>query len=174
MVGEPDPTNNNTILENARVGYQTALLLHTAEGASIWSKFNAMMVTNGILVALIGIIAVSQNEIIYEFVFIPALGILFSILWTFIIIRGFDYHFYWLFSARELEEKYLSDCVKTICRGGEFADNNGVSIEIDGKMRYVPMTWWGQVPSKKAVYCCIFSWIALYFYLLIYFIHGIV
>lgn len=46
--------------------------------------------------------------------------------------RETEYANYYVLSARELEEKYLSDPIKTVSRGGFFAEGSTVTIEIDG------------------------------------------
>ena len=41
-----------------------------------------------------------------------------------------DYELYWVYSARELEEKFLSNPILTLARGGEYSEGKEVYIEI--------------------------------------------
>jgi len=70
---------------------------------------------------------------------------------------------YYLLSARELEEHYLSQQVQTISRGGDFADRKAVSLEIGGaritrRMKLLPRLIRGEWTS----YVVIFVFIAVY------------
>jgi hypothetical protein len=44
----------------------------------------------------------------------PVIGIALCWLWFSIAKRGFDFYKYWIFSARELEEQYLSHPIQTL------------------------------------------------------------
>lgn len=46
---------NQARIENARVGYQVATNLWVYEGTTIWSKFNALLVANSIILAMVGL-----------------------------------------------------------------------------------------------------------------------
>ena len=41
--------------EDLRLGYQSAIALWTYEGNLVWSKFNAMLVANSVVAAIIGL-----------------------------------------------------------------------------------------------------------------------
>jgi hypothetical protein len=58
-------------------------------------------------------------------------------MWYLMMHRAFDYQLYLKRSALELEQRYLRP-VKTIARGGMFADGKEVTLSVDGyltKMR---------------------------------------
>ena len=63
---EPNDLSKQPDLDNARVGYQVAVSLWIHEGELIWSKFNALLVANSIILAAIGVTKVRR----------PALGAL--------------------------------------------------------------------------------------------------
>lgn len=106
------PQNN---FESAKLGYEMYIQLWIYEGNSVWAKFNAMLVANGIVFA-----AFTQIESKLTLVLLGILGVLLCIGWYTITIRGFKAIDYWIFSARELEEQYLSSSLTGVKRGSDF------------------------------------------------------
>ena len=124
---------DDSIKENARVGYSAAVTLWQYEGNTIWAKFAAMVCSNTILLATIGLIITSQRHsglCVLKYA-LCAIGILLCLSWALLTIRSFDFYKYWIISARELEKRHLTP-VETIARGQHFAD--GVPITIDGEL----------------------------------------
>jgi hypothetical protein len=66
-------------------------------------------------------------------VVLPVAGLILCIPWFLLTERGFDYHNYYVLSARELEEHYLSDPVKTVSRDGSFGKGESITLEIGGR-----------------------------------------
>jgi hypothetical protein len=56
------------------------------------------------------------------------IGFLLCIIWYLIIKRGLSYERYWVYSAREIEEQFLSIPLKTISRGGTYSDGECVFL----------------------------------------------
>jgi hypothetical protein len=118
-------------IEDVRVGYQTAVTLWTYEGTLIWSKYNAMLVANSVVLAATGFSLGSTRFGAFA-VTLPLACLVFCLFWWHLTKRGFDNYIYWVLSARELEEKYIPG-IQTISRGGAFADGAEVTLEIGGK-----------------------------------------
>lgn len=115
--------------ENARCGYQAAITLMTYEGGLIWSKFNAMLVANSIVLGIIGMGLSSEFAPKWLPLALSSCGLLLCLCWHFLMARSWDYYKYWILSARELEEQFLSP-VMTLSRGGEIADGKTVQLTI--------------------------------------------
>ena len=131
--GATAPATPATGLEEARLGYQTAVSLWTHEGNLIWSKFNAMLVANSIVLAGVGFVSNSSSASVLLRTGLSLVGLALCFFWLQFTKRGFDYYTYWVLSARELEEKYLSGGVEIVSRGGRFADGAPVELEISGR-----------------------------------------
>jgi hypothetical protein len=66
-------------------------------------------------------------------------GIFLCISWLLLMIRSFKYHVYLIFSD-EIEEKFLSNSVKTVSRGGDFAEGREVELQIGNKSNSLQMS----------------------------------
>ncbi|WP_435156064.1 RipA family octameric membrane protein [Amycolatopsis sacchari] len=125
---------------DAQVGYQAAVSLWASEGNMVWAKFNALLVANSIVLAIYGL-ALGSAKVSRAFIIgLPIAGIVLCMVWWTQTKRGFDYFAYWISSARELEESCLSSRVKTITRGGSFAEGRPVSVTVNGRSREFRMS----------------------------------
>jgi hypothetical protein len=106
--------------EDIRCGYTNAINLWTYEGNSFWNKISAMITTNAIIFATIGIIlTVSRWHDLWGLIpILSSLGIFLCVCWFIIIRRSFIYYNYWIISSRNLE-KQISN-VNTIQHGKSF------------------------------------------------------
>jgi hypothetical protein len=112
---------DTSVLENARVGYQVAVNLWTFQSSLNWGRFNAMLTANSIIAAVIGIVLFNSSSLIILRILLPVVGLVFCMFWVILMVRGRDYHRYWISQACELEEKYLSNAVTTVS-GAESKD----------------------------------------------------
>ncbi|MCC6499828.1 MAG: hypothetical protein IT313_06130 [Anaerolineales bacterium] len=112
-------------LENARWGYQAAISSVTSHQDTFWSIFNAMLVANSIVIAGIGF----SNSELFK-MFLSIIGGVLCFLWLLLSKRHREYVTYYLLSAREIEERYFPNTVKTFSRGGYFAHGKTVILEI--------------------------------------------
>jgi len=128
-------------LENARVGYQAALDIWTAETRMIWSRFNMMIVANSIILGAISLTIGSNHPLSTSFTRALCLvGLAASLAWLPAHRRACQQSSYLHSSARELES-YLADPVVTISRGTEFSEGNEVALTIDGEKRRLRLGW---------------------------------
>lgn len=100
-------------IDKAAIGYQAAVDLWGTIVASQWSRFNAMMVANSIVVALLGTIltkGVSRGLIVG----LSLIGIIFDVFWYLMMHRDTKYVDHYRNSARSLEEEWLDPPVKTV------------------------------------------------------------
>jgi len=162
-------SNNQDNKKNAQIGYQVATTLWTYEGQLVWSKFNAMLVANSIILAVIGLAISSQDKLLIFLMGMSIAGLIFCVLWFLIIKRGFDNYIYWILSVRELEEQHLTDIIKTVSRGGNFADGKKIQLTINGKNKDYQMSWLGRlIRVEWASYLVITVFAVMYFLILIY------
>ena len=138
-------------IEDARIGYQAAVDLWTYEGEQNWARFNVMLVANSIIIAVLGLSVTGPNGSPSISIVLSIVGLILCISWFIITKRGFDYQTYYVLSARELEERFLSDIVITTSRGGTFADGCPISIQIDGKPKRLQMSWWSRLSSAGSI-----------------------
>ncbi len=128
--GKSDKTH-----EIAMFGYQTAVQLWIYEGELIWSKFNAMLVANSIVIGILGI-AISSNDFIvpkYYIIGLVAVGIVLCLAWYQLMKRGYDTLIYWIFSASEIESNHLNPTIKTFQRGWKFSAGEEVEFDLQDK-----------------------------------------
>lgn len=167
MTEENEEQKDQGRIENARVGYQAAMNLWIYEGEIFWSKFNALLVANSIV---LGSIALSMSDTCPLSIFtigMPVTGIILCLVWFLTTKRSFDYYRYWIFSAREIEEQYLSNSVQTISRGGKFADGKVVEIVIGGEGKRLKMSRWGRFRVEWSSYLIISLFFMIYALLLV-------
>jgi len=151
-------------IEKALVGYEMAITLWTYEGELIWSKFNAMLVANSIVLAIIGIL-VGSNPSTSPMLLVgmPIVGLVLCLQWFLLTERGFSTYVYWILSARELEEQYLAPPIKTVSRGGSFADGEKIGTTINGKIKSYRMGWLSrQLKAKWISYLVIAVFAVMY------------
>jgi hypothetical protein len=116
---------------NAAVAYETAVMLWVHEGQMIWSRYNAMLVANSVVLAAIGL-TIGDSSLLLR-LGLPIAGIVLCIAWLALLMRSNDLQRYWVYSARELEERYLAPVSKAISRGAVFANGRSVSLRIGGQ-----------------------------------------
>ena len=136
---------DDALREDARVAYSAAISLWAYEGESAWSRFNAMLVANSILLAFIGFLHDSDNPPKTLMTIIAALGIPFCGLWWMLTARGFGHQAYWVLSAREIEERYMGPAVRTVARGGDYAGGRPVELVIGGAPDTRRLPWAGRL-----------------------------
>lgn len=157
----------NDSIETARSAYGAAISLMTYEGNLIWAKYNAMLVANSIILSAAGISATPKLDSPWWSIGLALAGLLITVSWFLLTKRGFDNYVYWIFSARELEESYLRYEVKTLSRGGNFADGKTVNLKIDGKFVPIRMSYWSRkLRAKHASYSVLL--VFSIFYLIIF------
>jgi uncharacterized membrane protein YjgN (DUF898 family) len=148
-------------LETVLVGYQMAISLWIHHSEQVWARFNIMFVGHSIVIAAIGLLTTSQTPSPLLATFLSVLGLFLCVLWFFLIRRGNEYAKYYTLSARELEERYLSPHVRTVSRGGLFADGESVNFEIPGIMP-LRMSGEARLEARPATYATSLAFAAFY------------
>lgn len=98
----------NNEFENSRVKYQAALSLFASEGQIQWSRYNAMLVVNTILVGLITLNRDFNFPKFFQILFLlaPIFGFILCILWHRMTDRGFVWMNHWIYEANKLEDQF--------------------------------------------------------------------
>ena len=138
-------------LENARVGYQVAASLRTSRAEELWSQFNAFVTANSIILAAAVITIGSPAPTPVLSIGMPVVGLVLCALWSVLHVRGVAYVRYYLLSARELEEQFLSGSVRTLSRGGQLAEGEAIELLLDGQQRPRRMDFLGRVLRVRTV-----------------------
>jgi hypothetical protein len=152
------------VLETARVGYEVAVNLWTYQGSLIWNRFNIMLTANSVIISVIGILLSSDADLTVFAVLLPIVGLVLCLVWTLLAARGFVYHEYWSSRACELEEKHLSDVVKTVSEAKSSRD--------DGQVKFSGLSRWGG--QKEMTYLVISVYAAVFVFALVYTILALV
>jgi hypothetical protein len=137
--------------EDARLIYQTAITAWTYEGAQVWARFNTMLVVHGIFIVVIAQLFTSERPDARSVSFLlAAIGLLVSLLWLMITVRGFAYHNTFLRAAKQ-QETHLS--IKFL--------SQRPGPELSGSFRFL-----GRVPMIYGGCAIIGLFLVLYSYLL--------
>lgn len=157
-------------MENARIGYQVASNLWICENQVYWSRFSALVLVNSILLAAIAVMSASDkcsSQILHCYI-MPCAGIILCILWLLISLRSSKKYFYYMNSARELEEKFLSDIVKTSSREPNMSKKEGVCFPPHFKESKIKMRFYNKLSIGRCSYCIIGLFAVIYIFFLIF------
>jgi len=162
-------TTEHNDIENARIGYQVASNLWVCAAGILWSKFNALLLANSIVIgSMILSMTVSKCFSIFISIGMSIAGIFLCILWFLLTKRTLEGYEYWIHSTREIEEKFLTPSVKTVSRGGDFADGKEVSLNIGYKSKPMRISWFGRLLHDKVTsYAIIFIFFLMHILILI-------
>jgi hypothetical protein len=120
-------------LENARAGYQAAVSLMAYEGNLVWARYGLMVLVHTIILTAIGLTSGAQQLTrTVTMIGLSLVGLMLCAVWWRVNDIGFHYFFYWLFAARELEERYLTP-VQTLSRGIPSKKNEATTFILFGK-----------------------------------------
>jgi hypothetical protein len=96
----------NEELENTRIGYRAAIDLWIAQGNQNWSRFNAMLVANSVIVAVIVQIVRDHPFLDWRVqLALPVVGLIVCWSWLAAVSRGMTYQDYYVARARDLESQ---------------------------------------------------------------------
>lgn len=155
-----DKDQNSNDQENARIGYQVAVDLWGILVETSWSRFNAMVVANSIIIGMLALTLISDKKILFIFAsVISIIGIILCILWFFLMKRDSEFQYYYSRSAGELEE-YLNK-VETVRRGHKFANGEKVSIKNGLCPTELEMSW--NLKTRSLINWVIYLFIGIYF-----------
>jgi hypothetical protein len=130
LEGEREKENK----EDIRVGYRLATDLWINTDQHFWSMYNTMIVANSILIASVGWLFSTDHPrdpdllSLLSYYVIPILGLILCSFWFIMAVRAATYRRYYIFTARELEEKYLN--VNILSRGGKIQTGEPIEIEL--------------------------------------------
>jgi hypothetical protein len=113
------------------LSYKATVDLLIASGAQNWARFNAMLVANSILLAIVGQIVIQRKQPAllpwYWAGLLPALlpvaGLVLCVAWFAAVSRGAQYQEFYMGVAHEIEEASLSPRLRVLLRGRRYADN---------------------------------------------------
>jgi hypothetical protein len=125
-------------IEKVRFGYQMITNLWFYEGNLLWSKFNALLVANSILLASLGLLIKFESTFSKSLsIWIPLAGIILCTLWFFLTKRGFEYYDYWISNARKIEEDYPNDFLPIVSRGHDFVEGKDKEMRMGFLARFI-------------------------------------
>jgi len=101
--------------EEARIGYQTAIGLVGLVSQEIYSRYNAMLTANSIIIAIIGW-SLTSNRYLSPLlvVLLPIAGLVLCFLWFLFIHHGVYWQKLFREKAKELEIEFFSDTFNLI------------------------------------------------------------
>jgi hypothetical protein len=98
----------NRSIETAKVKYQVAIDKNISESNFIWSRSNAMLLFNSLLITSIGFVY-NTNSLSILRLLLPIIGLCSCFVWLQTTYRGFRWLNHFISSAREIERKYLKN-----------------------------------------------------------------
>ena len=131
--------------EDIRVGYQAAIDIWIYSDQQYWSMYNTMIVANSILIASVGWLFSTDKPrdpnllSLLSYYVIPILGLILCSFWLIMAVRFAIYRKYYVFTARELEEKYLLTNVNILSRGGKLQNGEPIEIKLRNEPKHKPM-----------------------------------
>jgi len=138
--------------ENVRIGYQKALDLWICQTGVVENRVNSLILSNSVFAGAIILLFTTQHQSLLLAFFPCLIGISMNIVWYAYMTRGFDRAEYYVYCARELEERHLSDQVALVGNGGDrHADGDPVSVFIDGRWRDIQIRRWGRRRARDFV-----------------------
>jgi len=100
--------------EDVRIGYQAAISLATFEGNIVWQRYGSMLLIHTIILSAVGVASnASQSARGVIWAGLSLVGLVLCVPWWIVNDVGFRYFFAWMFYARELEERHLTQ-VRTV------------------------------------------------------------
>ena len=137
------------ILNRAIAGYQVAVSMWKEQENQGWARFNVMLVLNGLIITATGFTG-GQTSLLVMNTLLPIAGLLISLIWLIFMRREVAWSTYYAMSARELEEKYLSDVVKTVSRGSVFQKGEVITFELNGQQQNLRINFLARNIREKA------------------------
>ncbi len=125
---EPGGELDERRLANVRTGYEVAKNLWVDTDQLLWSKFNALLVANSILLGAVAFFLSGSKPSLIIPVMASFAGFLVTVLWWLMVQRNSELRDYYVASARELE-CWLPP-VETVNRGRLFA--RGAQVNVNG------------------------------------------
>jgi len=102
-------------MEKARIGYSTAMGLVGLVSQEIYSRFNAMLTANSIIIAIIGWTLTSERSLPPILaIFLPIVGLSLCFLWFLFTNHGVYWQNVFRKKAIELEKNFFSDTFQLI------------------------------------------------------------
>jgi len=102
--------------KNCLIAYEISANMLISYGETLWTKFSGLLVANSIMLGLLGFIfratPASENALNYQFYYskiVSALGIIISFLSFILIMRSFYYYDFWLFTLKDIENKFFDE-----------------------------------------------------------------
>lgn len=131
------PDGGEAQLENARVGYNNAVSLLALEGTLVWARYGLMVLVHTIILTAIGLTSgTPQPARTVTLVGLSLVGLVLCVVWWLVNDIGFRHFFHFVFSARKLEEQYLSS-VRTLSSAFPLGDGKATTLSPDGE-EYLP------------------------------------
>lgn len=122
---------NKEDLENTRLKYSAVLSMKASEGEIQWSRYNAMLVVNTIIIVLIGFEYGGEKTFPdffhYLFQLIPFLGLLLCYAWQQMTSRGFRWTKFWMERAYDMEFQ-ISGLINPVQEGRRLRDSIGEGV----------------------------------------------
>jgi hypothetical protein len=112
--------------EDRKTVYQATIQLMVYEGTVLWTRLNAMIVLNALLIATATLLV--QGKIGHLAALPPLLGALLSALLGATIYRGQDFHRYWEATAADLEDTLPAENLKVVSNNVKFRKDGQIQI----------------------------------------------
>lgn len=116
--------------DNVRAEYQASVSLWGTLVNTSWSRFNAMVVANSVIITAMGVFLTDGDTEAQPYIFIMFLsiiGLLLTVFWESMMLRDEEFQHFYSVSARHLERSINQNGEGTILRGAQLAKGCTVS-----------------------------------------------
>lgn len=163
----PDGTRSH-VLEDSRMAYITSTTMFFTEHQVTWSRFNALVVVHGILLAGLGTLLPRPESILLTQM-LCLVGLLLSVIWWNSVTLCHDALDYWFYTALEIEQAF-DGRVRTLQEARDF--RRGRPIHRPLADRTLKRSWITRYLTTRRlsyltvlVFSCIYLSIAIYLYI---------
>ncbi len=154
------------------LGYEKAIDLFISEGNFLWPRFNTMLTVQTIFLGIMGLFITNNSDFLQSPTFLilfSFLGIVICILWFFMTQKGFTFLNFYIYAARELEDKIDNKDLKILKQANEFRKGKIISFSFssnkdDVECLHCPT----YIKVKTASYCLICIFFLIYLAIFVY------
>jgi len=157
-----------TVLRQAAIGYETAIHLWSGESSNRMANYNTMLVANSLILAAIGFSYQNTNNL-YQIVrlLLTYLGIILCVVWYISERRMIEKAIYYMYAAREIEEKYFGKVFNVLNRGSQFSKGKEVEFLINQQRMLRKMSTWLRPKIQWSFSVLIFIFFSIYLLVLV-------
>jgi len=162
-MSETDSISNS---DTARTLYESAIQFALHEGNILWARFSVVTLANSIVIfSFAQTLTNTRLSSAILAVILPIGGIVLCLLWIPLTERSFEYEQFYIFAARELEEKHFAPpgTEQFLTKGGRFSKGDEIRFHlmVDSETK-LKMPWSAGLQGRIATRLIIIGFFVFY------------